>query len=233
MDSGSPSDDLPGLAPSTRRRPRAARVRIGVGAVIVLLILALVVAVGVSMFAPHGSSSTIPAPVQAGTARAGTAAAGVDKAPAPTGAVRLFVHVLGAVPHPGIYELSDGSRVMDAVAAAGGFSANAEQSGVNLARKLTDGEQLVVPKVGEVLPGPVPGALGGAGSSSQAPVGKVNLNSADQATLETLPRVGPQLAKRIMDWRSANGRFASIEDLMSVTGIGDKTFDGLKDLVTV
>ena len=94
---------------------------------------------------------------------------------------------------------------------------------MNLARVLSDGEQLVVPLVGEA---PAAGA-------TQAPGGKVKLNSADETALETLPRVGPAMAQRILDWRKKNGRFTAIEDLMSITGIGEKTFDALKDLVTV
>jgi competence protein ComEA len=112
---------------------------------------------------------------------------------------------------------------VDAVAAAGGFAATADQGQVNLARFVVDGEQIYVPAVGEV-PATAPGTTAG---------GKVNINTADETTLETLPRVGPAMAARIIAWREANGNFATIEDLMSVTGIGDKTFESLKDLVTV
>ncbi len=132
----------------------------------------------------------------------------------------MLVHVLGEVVDPGLYELSEGDRVVDAVAAAGGFTEAAEQGGVNLARPLADGEQLVVPAVGQA---PAAGVVSD---------GRVNLNTADQATLETLPRVGPALAARIIAWRDANGGFASVDDLLNVTGIGQKTFDGLRDLVT-
>jgi competence protein ComEA len=135
----------------------------------------------------------------------------------------IFVHVLGAVERPGLYELADGSRAVDAVAAAGGFTDVADQSGINLARFVTDGEQLRVPAVGEAPPA----------QSGTTAGGLVNLNTADAATLETLPRVGPALAGRIIDWREANGGFGSVEDLRHVTGIGDKTFADLKDLVTV
>lgn len=142
-------------------------------------------------------------------------------APVTTG---IFVHVLGAVAEPGLYQLREGDRVVDAVASAGGYAEGADEAQLNLARVLADGEQLYVPLVGE-LP-----ALDAAGA---AVGGKVNLNTADLAALETLPRVGPALAQRIIDWREANGRFAAVEDLMSVTGIGDKTFEGLRDLVVV
>ena len=132
----------------------------------------------------------------------------------------IYVHVLGAVVAPGLYELHEGDRAVDAVAAAGGFAEGADETQLNLARVLVDGEQIVVPLLGEVVP-------------AEAGDGRVNLNTADQAQLETLPRVGPALAQRILDWREANGRFSAIEDLLGVTGIGDKTYEGLKDLVTV
>lgn len=146
--------------------------------------------------------------------------------PAPSAAAAasaiILVHVLGAVAEPGLYELREGDRVVDAVAAAGGLVDGAEQAAINLARPVSDGEQLVVPREGEVPP-----------ASGPASDGRVNLNTADAAALETLPRVGPALAARILQWREANGRFAAIEDLMQVTGIGEKTFDGLRDLVTI
>ena len=134
--------------------------------------------------------------------------------------------MIGEVEHPGLFTLRDGDRVVDAIAAAGGFTDTADQAQVNLARFVSDGEQLVVPVVGAAPP--VAGAAGaGVGG------GKVNLNTADLTTLETLPRVGPAMAQRIIDWRTSKGRFSSVEDLMSVTGVGDKTFEQLKDLVTV
>ena len=136
----------------------------------------------------------------------------------------LFVHVLGQVARPGLYELSEGDRAVDAVAAAGGFTDNADPGGINLARLLSDGEQLVVPAVGELPP------TSGAGYSAGS--GKINLNSADATALDTLPRIGPAMAQRIIDWRQANGRFSSVDDLLAVAGIGQKTLDGLRDLVT-
>jgi competence protein ComEA len=143
--------------------------------------------------------------------------------------VVLFVHILGAVTKPGLYQLHDGDRAVDAVAAAGGFTAEADRQQLNLARLVSDGEQIYVPKVGEAGAGPPGSSATGSGTIG----GKVNINTASESDLETLPRVGPTMAKRIIAWRGANGRFATIEDLMSVTGIGEKTFAELKDLVTV
>lgn len=172
-----------------------------------LLLVGLGCAVLVSALAPRGSGEVLAAPTPVVTGMAGDV---------------ILVHVLGAVVSPGLYELREGDRVVDAVAAAGGFADDAEQGGVNLARLVADGEQLAVPVIGQE---PAPG--------EPAADGRVNLNTADEAALETLPRVGPALAARIIQWREANGGFTAVEDLMSVSGIGEKTFEGLKDLVTL
>ncbi|WP_223690406.1 ComEA family DNA-binding protein [Leifsonia poae] len=201
----------------------SARVRMGVGAGVVLLIVALVVTVAVTAFAQRGSEREIT-----GSEPGATATIGAPSISAVTGA-EVLVHVLGAVKRPGLVSLSAGARVMDAVAAAGGLTDDADVSRVNLARPLADGEQLVVPRVGEaVVTPPAAGADGGAPTWAS-----VNLNTADQTQLETLPRIGPALAQRILDWRTANGRFTSAADLLKVSGIGQKLFDGLKDRVTV
>lgn len=223
MDADDPFDQL---NQRSRAVPRSVKVRIGVGAAAVLLIAAFATAVLVGMLSPHGESGHVPAvSVTAGDSGTST--------PTPTPAAVLYVHVLGAVARPGLYTLPAGSRVVDAVGVAGGMTADAEQAGVNLARPLTDGEQLVVPHVGDPVQ-PAQGAAGPADTSTGAvPGGKVNLNTATEEQLESLPRVGPAMAAKILAWRTQNGRFTSIEDLMNVSGIGQKTFDGLKDLVTV
>jgi competence protein ComEA len=197
----------------------------GVGAAAVLLIGAFATAVLVGMLAPRGDSGHVPSVSV-------TAADSSGSTPEATEPAVLYVHVLGAVQRPGLYTLAAGSRVVDAVGAAGGMTDDAEQSGVNLARLLNDGEQLVVPHVGD--PVQQPQAPGPGGQAVGAPPGgKVNLNTATEAELDTLPRVGPAMAAKILAWRAENGRFTSIDDLMNVSGIGQKTFDGLKDLVTV
>ncbi len=134
----------------------------------------------------------------------------------------VYVHVSGAVRRSGLYRLRDGARVVDAVAVAGGFAEDADEAGINLARPLSDGEQLVVPKEGEQPP-----------DAAAQGDGRINLNTADAADLETLPRIGPALAERIIAWREANGRFTSVEDLLAVPGIGDKMLESLRDLVAV
>ncbi len=140
----------------------------------------------------------------------------------------VYVHVSGAVAEPGLYVLGDGARVVDAVAAAGGFAPEADGAAVNLARPVSDGEQLHVPAVGAA-----PAEAGSAGPAAGADGGRVDLNTADVAALDTLPRVGPAIAQRIVDWREENGRFTAVEDLLAVPGIGDKMLEALRELVTV
>ncbi|MEY3846250.1 MAG: hypothetical protein RJA66_517 [Actinomycetota bacterium] len=137
----------------------------------------------------------------------------------------FYVHIVGAVVKPGIYSLEVGSRLFDAVIAAGGFLPKADQSSVNLARTLTDGEQVSVLKIGEQQA--ITSGLSNSGSSS------ISVNRATQAELESLPGVGPALAGRIIDWRTANGGFKRLEDLKNVGGIGDKLFSGFAKQITL
>jgi competence protein ComEA len=139
----------------------------------------------------------------------------------------IVVDVVGAVHKPGVYDFAQGARVIDAVRAAGGFLPDAEPQAINLARPLVDGEQVVVPKKGETPPA----ATGG--GSAQQPGGKVNINSATASDFENLPGIGPVLAQKIVDYRDQHGPFRSIQDLMKVTGIGQKKFDSLSAYVTV
>jgi competence protein ComEA len=135
----------------------------------------------------------------------------------------LYIHVLGQVERPGLYVLDLDARVVDALAAAGGTLADADLRAVNLARALTDGEQLIVPAVGE----------SDAATPTAPGDGLIDLNTADQAALETLPRIGPALAQRIISWRDENGRFQSVDDLLAVPGIGEKLLEGIRDAVRV
>ena len=142
----------------------------------------------------------------------------------------IFVHVTGAVAKPGVYATEVGSRVFDIVAMAGGFTKKADQASVNLARLVSDGEQLLVFERAT--------SSNTATATSNAPTGSmagtlVSLNRATQSELEELPGVGPTLAQRIIDWRSANGGFKSLEDLLEVGGIGDKLFAGIQGKVAL
>lgn len=154
---------------------------------------------------------------------------------------KVTVHVAGQVRRPGVVTLPAGSRVSTALEEAGGETAKADLSGVNLARPLVDGEQVVVPEPGEVPVAAAPPA-GGAEAPADpaapgAPAGEagapVNLNTADLAALETLPGVGPVLAQRILDWRTEHGQFTAVEELGEVSGVGEKTFAQLAPKVTV
>jgi competence protein ComEA len=133
----------------------------------------------------------------------------------------LFVHIVGEVKAPGMYQLPLGARLVDAVFAAGGLTADADNSSVNLARELSDGEQVVVFKVGEQTE---------AGSASS---GLVSINRAGDKQLEELPGIGPALAARIIAWREANGGFKSKKDLLKVSGIGESILAGFVDLITL
>lgn len=143
---------------------------------------------------------------------------------------RIAVHVGGAVAEPGVRELAEGARVQDAVDAAGGFAEGAARDELNLARVLADGEQIVVPMLGDSSePASGPPSEGVATTSS----GKVNLNNASASELDALPGVGPSTAAKIVADREANGPFRTVEDLKRVSGIGDKKFADLADLVCV
>lgn len=152
-----------------------------------------------------------------------------DPAVPGAGAVELVVDVAGRVARPGLVRLPDGARVADALTAAGGALPDTDLTGLNLARKIGDGEQLLVG-----VP-PPPGAAAPAGPAG-APVpsgGRVDLNTATLADLDTLPGVGPVTAQRILDWRQTNGRFRSVDQLREIEGIGESRFARLRDLVRV
>ncbi|PKQ30025.1 MAG: competence protein ComEA [Actinobacteria bacterium HGW-Actinobacteria-10] len=164
---------------------------------------------------------------------------------APTSVV---VHVVGAVRHPGVVSVNAGCRVFDALSAAGGLMPNAAQQALNLARIVADGEQIVVPTLDEWqasgglagIGAPVgAGALAGAGGSpaggTAAPgaIAVVNINTATAQQLDDLPGIGPSTAAKIIADREANGPFTAPEDLMRVSGIGEKKFEALKDMVAV
>ncbi|WP_345450577.1 ComEA family DNA-binding protein [Arthrobacter gyeryongensis] len=181
-----------------------------------------------------------------GTAEAGTGSGrgGVNEATEPqNGDQLLTVHVAGAVKSPGIVRVPAGARVFDAIAAAGGADPAAELNSLNLAAVVQDAAKIHVPRTGEAAPPPSQGAAGGtvaggpptAGSTGAGTSagGKVNLNTATAEELDALPKVGPVLAKRIVEWREQHGPFASVEDLDAVDGVGPKMMESLLPLVTV
>jgi competence protein ComEA len=136
----------------------------------------------------------------------------------------LYVHVVGEVVSPGMYQLPIGARLVDAVFAAGGLTEEADNASVNLARELTDGEQIIVFSISQAQEGEATGTTAS---------GLVSLNRAGDKELEELPGIGPALAGRIVAWREANGGFKSVEDLLKVSGIGESLLSGVIDLVTL
>ena len=143
----------------------------------------------------------------------------------------IRVYISGAVQQPAVYELPVGSIVQDAVTAAGGPSSDADLDHINLAVELRDQQQVYVPRQGETNPPPV--ISGGGSDSGGTASAQVNINTATAAELETLPRIGPTTAQRILEYREANGPFATIEDIQNVPGIGPATFEGFQDMITV
>ena len=148
--------------------------------------------------------------------------------PSPSGGTELVVSVVGKVRHPGVVRVPAGSRVVDAVRAAGGALPGADLGMLNQARKLVDGEQIAV----GVTPPPDTGAVGGPAASAN-PGAQINLNTATADQLDELPGVGPTLSGRIIAYRTEHGGFRSVEELKDVSGIGDARYADLKDLVTV
>ncbi|MGH3437149.1 MAG: ComEA family DNA-binding protein [Sciscionella sp.] len=147
----------------------------------------------------------------------------------PTASPSIVISVVGKVADPGLVTLTAGARVADAVAAAGGAAVGADITALNLARKLSDGEQIYV---GIPVP-PAAAPAQGAVATGSGAVPRVNLNTATPEQLDTLPGVGPATAKRIIAWRGAHGRFQSVKQLRDVRGIGPAKLADLQDLVTV
>jgi len=224
-----PLDLVTARLPTTVRDGRVAVSRTAAAGLAFLALLALVLAgsyawrgravQAVRPTDPTSSSSPQPSAAPSSTP-------GVTSPPSPAGEV--VVDVAGKVRHPGVVRLPLGSRVVDAIAAAGGVSGHVDLTGLNLARVLTDGEQVVVGAEG-APPTSTPPTTGQGGTTDAV----VNLNTATLEQLDTLPGVGPVLAQRILDWRTAHGRFSTIDELREVSGIGDSRFADLAPRVRV
>lgn len=234
-------DDFDRVLPGTRPIPR--------WAVILAVVGLVVVASALFWFFTRDRGAQVSSVSSSDTAQAVQSRPGTDadgpasSDPHASGdSGQVTVHVVGAVKKPGIVRLPAGSRLIDALSAAGGAAADADAAKVNLARRLTDGEQIVVPRKGEKSTDPQGSGAAGTGSSG-ATVGdgesgaaespKINLNTADESALDTLPGVGPATAKAIIAHREENGSYTSVEDLEEVPGIGPATMEKLRELVTV
>jgi competence protein ComEA len=189
----------------------------------------------------RGDSSAGDSPGgQPGHAETGAAGASGAEATTTTRPAALVVYVAGAVVHPGVYRLDAGRRVADALGAAGGTTPQADGERLNLAAPLQDGQRVYVPRHGEEVPAlaepalpPAPtGSVGGT-KPGGPPAAPVNLNEAPESELETLTGVGPATAAAIVAYRTTNGPFRSVEDLLEVRGIGDAKLAALRDQVTV
>ncbi len=234
--------------------PRPARWGVTPRAALALLVVALLVAAGLVVRAAVTTPEETVQPAIDPAAASVPAAGPSGEQPAPAGSPPpgglppqqpdasaspgpMAVHVVGAVVAPGVVEVAAGSRVADAVSAAGGLTAEADPAGVNLARPIGDGEQVVVPRPGETAPTPAaPAGGGGTGARTAAGGavgGLVDLNAAGTTELDALPGIGPVLAQRIVDFREANGPFTSVEEIVEVPGIGDAVLASLTPLVRV
>jgi competence protein ComEA len=214
---------LDDVVPEDREDPRRRlRWRVGVGAVIVAGLTAIACAIVASMMSSLGHTTTIPVELSSTRKPAASAAAQPAASSASNHASGTLVHVVGAVRMPGTYEVGAGARVLDAVMAAGGFTDSAQQCAVNMARTMTDGEQISIP-------------VGDANDCTSTANGskKVSLNRASLAELDTLPGIGPTVAQRIIDWRTAHGSFTALTQLTQVSGVSDKLFASVKDQLTL
>ena len=147
-------------------------------------------------------------------------------------AVRIFVDIGGEVVSPMVVELEEGSRVGDAIEAAGGITENADLTDINRAAFVEDGEKIYIPPA-EIEGEESEENVASPGHQASRGDGRININTADSAQLQELDGIGPATAQKIIDYRKENGRFSSIEDIKNVSGIGDKSFEKIKDRIKV
>ena len=186
---------------------------------------------GVSFERTDGSGSL----VEPGSGDASSGKTSEGSSTKASAAAEVYVDVDGAVVSPGVYRLKDGARVAQAIDAAGGLAPEADVTGLNRASKVTDGQKIHVPTVGEQQASIAEAGDGGASASSgvSGATGLVNINTASAAELQTLSGIGPSMAQSIIDERTKNGAFASVDDLMRVSGIGEKKLAKIKDCICV
>ena len=202
----------------------------GVRGALALALVALVAALAAVFIAWSSAARPVAShPIAVPAVAVPTLSSSASAAPASAGGAGVVVDVAGKVRRPGLVKLSGGARVADAIASAGGVLPGVSTAGLSLARRLVDGEQIVVgaPQAAVV---PAPGT---SASGSAATVGPVDLNTATVTDLDALPGIGPVLAQRVVDWRTSHGGFTSVDQLREVSGLGGKKFDTLAPLVRI
>lgn len=232
----SPSQSPAGALPVSGLADRI-RTSISLPAAVALLVVAGV-ALGAAALVSHRSAPREVAVPERRLPGAGTTPATPASPGSSPAAATLVVDVVGAVAHPGVVRVPQGARVVDALAAAGGAAPGTDLTDLNLARPVRDGEQIRVglppPPGGEPAAGSAPGSVSGAdGSSGDSSAAALDLNSATAAQLEQLPGVGPVLARRIVEWRTAHGGFRDVQQLRQVSGIGDAKYADIAPRVRV
>jgi competence protein ComEA len=194
-------------------------------------VVGIVVIVALVLWKRSAPAAIVAPPAEAPASAVPATAAPAPVQSSPSGAI--FVHVAGAVRRPGLYELAPGARVADAIDAANGPLRRADVDALNLAEVLTDGVQVYVVRRGEAPPATSPATDAAAAGATPAAPGLVDLNSADQAALETIPGIGPVKAAAILTHRDQIGSFDSVEQLLDVTGIGPATLEAIRPYVSV
>jgi competence protein ComEA len=210
--------------------PAARKVILGLALSLVILVVALATMNQTNPVAQDSGFSVFSSAASTGSGGSvGTGGSGSTESGPPKLEQTLLIHIVGEVITPGVYQLTSGARVLDAVAAAGGFTKKADQTSINLVRPISDGEQIIVTSIGSDGSGYSQTGVGGAASG----LTKININRATAQQLDALPGIGPTLAARIVDFRNANGGFDTVTDLGQVAGIGVKLLAQIVPLVTL
>ena len=187
-------------------------------------VVVLIISTSAFFFILNGKNNTIP--IQDTVQEKQKTSSANESAAVEGTSGRVFVDISGCVKHPGVYEVSQSSRVFEVIEKAGGVTKDADTSSINQAEPVTDGQKINVPdKSIKTIQEST------AGSEQQASDGKVSINTADSEELQKIPGIGPVTAEKIISYRENNGSFKSIDDIKNVSGIGEKTFEKMKSMI--
>ncbi len=186
-----------------------------------IAVTALVVVAALVFFAPKGEKEEIV------VEQSGESAQEEQQQQEEPAKNQIIVDIGGAVKTPGVYEIKEGARLFEVIQEAGGLLPDADTTTINQAEVLYDGQKIVIPQESEIQ------ESGTGGPIVKPADGRININTADSTQLQEIPGVGPATAEKIIDYRDTNGRFTSVEELKNVSGIGEKTFEKMKDKVSV